>query len=278
MLKALAIFAVLLVVGQAGAPSPRVTTDPKGGSTAGKNGESQTDRQPPRPATIASEQPARNSGNDANAPKDGKDGWDKAAVLADYLLVIVGLGGIIAALRTLGKLERQTKATENQVKVSHDALRAWIGIDVRENIFPSTLGLSMTDQARAIMTVRPPRFEWEIKNYGQSPAFLKTVEVSNFAYSTPTEKLEHGSPLEVNGFLGAGQSDTHILTLPDNGLSKCVAGQMFWRVSFKVVYDDAFGKEHETMFSFHYFVKQETKDPRRTGFYQDIDKSTNYYN
>jgi len=32
------------------------------------------------------------------------------------------------------------------------------------------------------------------------------------------------------------------------------------------------------MFSFHYFVPQISTDPRRKGFYQDIDETCNYYN
>jgi hypothetical protein len=57
MLKALGILAVFLVVGRAGAPSSRVTTDPKAGSIAEKNDETQTDKQPPiRHLSLANSQ------------------------------------------------------------------------------------------------------------------------------------------------------------------------------------------------------------------------------
>jgi hypothetical protein len=184
----------------------------------------------------------------------------------------------IVTKATLDAIKEQTVQLERQVTASHDGLRAWIGIEVRENEIPIVFERDIIAQFNRSMVPRPPRFEWEIKNHGQTPAFLKTVEVSNFAYNTPTKPLNLGLPLEVNGFLGAGQSNAHPLDLSDDGLSKCEVGQMFWRVSVKVIYDDAFGKQHDTMFSFHYFVKKETKDPRRTGFYQDRDKTTNYYN
>jgi len=133
----------------------------------------------------------------------------------------------------------------------------------------------LIDQINNVLIPTPPRFVWEIKNHGQTPAFIKTVEVSNAAYSTPTGKLEPGKPLEVNGFLGAGQTDTHVLTLPDGALNKCELGQMFWRVSVKVAYKDAFDSKHDTMFSFHY---NPAGGPVPKGFYQDIDRATNYYN
>lgn len=192
-------------------------------------------------------------------------------------LFFVGVGGIVVGVITLLFIRAQVIEMRRQVTASHDGLRAWIGIEVRENEL-TAVALTMMDQITGALTHLPPRFEWEIKNYGQTPAFVNSVEVSNVAYSTPKGRLEPGKSLEVNGFLGAGQSDTHILTLPDEGLNKCELHQMFWRVSVKVAYDDAFKREHETMFSFHYFVPQTTSDPRRRGFYQDIDRATNYYN
>lgn len=216
-----------------------------------------------------------------NWPETAQDGYFTRLLrpenAPDIGLFFVGLGGVLVGIGTLVLIRQQVIEMRRQVTASHDGLRAWIGIDVRENELPA-LALTMMDQITGAITHLPPRFEWEIKNYGQTPAFIKIVEVSNFAYSTPKEKLNSGSPLEVNGFLGAGQSDAHLLTLRDDGLNKCELGQMFWRVSVKVVYEDAFEREHETMFSFHYFVPQIPNEPRRKGFYQDIDKATNYYN
>lgn len=71
-------------------------------------------QQPAPVLTAATPQPKDSQTfNSSAAEKSGKDAWDKAAVLSNYLLIVVGIGGILVACITLGKLERQTKATED---------------------------------------------------------------------------------------------------------------------------------------------------------------------
>jgi hypothetical protein len=139
MLKRLAILAVLLSVAQAGFPVPGKTANPE---TSPGAQETQRTRSPQPSALFAMAFPQSRDGetfeNDTNK-ESGKDGWDKAAVLADYLLVIVGIAGISAALRTLRKLERQTKAAEDAAQsalLNAQALinseRPWLMVTVEE--------------------------------------------------------------------------------------------------------------------------------------------------
>jgi hypothetical protein len=51
-----------------------------------------------------------------------RDVYDWITWAADPLLAAVGIGGIYVAIVTLGKIERQTKATEDAVKISQAAL------------------------------------------------------------------------------------------------------------------------------------------------------------
>jgi hypothetical protein len=199
-----------------------------------------------------------------------RDGYEWTAYVFNIALAVAGILGVGIAVGTLFLIRAQVVEMRRQVQASHDGLRAWIGVVVRENYFP-LIAMNTLEQ---MLSPSKPRFEWEIKNYGQTPAFVRSVEVSNFAYSEPKGILRPGDHLEVNGFLGAGQADTHLLTLPDYALNKCELGQMFWRVSVKVAYDDAFKRGHDTMVSFHYNVTA----PVPKGFYQEIDRSTNYYN
>ena len=68
-----------------------------------------------------------------------KDAYDKASVWVNVCLGVIGIGGIVVAIFTLKKVERQTKATEDSAKASFlnvqalvNAERARIGFDVRE--------------------------------------------------------------------------------------------------------------------------------------------------
>jgi hypothetical protein len=293
MLKWLAILGVFLAAIQTASPTPRETSDHPAGASGGAQHNSQTNQspahnEPPVPQPIQSVNKQYDGSTKAGEDKPQpiairefppvsimKDWADKSYWAFSGLLVLVGGFQVWLLWRTLGAISKQTTQLERQVQASHDGLRAWIGIEVRENQFTVDFNATLMYKVSEVFNPSPPRFVWEIKNHGQTPAFIKTVEVSNAAYSAQGGKLVPGKPLEVNGFLGAGRIDTHVLTLPDEALNKCELGQMFWRVSVKVGYDDAFKKEHDTMFSFHY---NPAGGPVPRGFYQDIDRTTNYYN
>lgn len=50
---------------------------------------------------------------------------------SNWFLVAVGIGAIVAALYTLGTLERQTAATEKNVEAVVNSERSWIMTDIR---------------------------------------------------------------------------------------------------------------------------------------------------
>jgi hypothetical protein len=126
--------------------------------------------QAPNAASTIGQQPSGPSRNDQDSSKSSKDGWDKAAILANYLLVAIGILGVFYAARTLDKLERQTKGAENaaeaalrQVEVAVLKERARIAI-----LFP---------EGSESMTIYPDKldslgsFRLNIKNMGSTQAF-----------------------------------------------------------------------------------------------------------
>ena len=138
--------------------------------------------------------------------------------------------------------------------------------------------MDMINQSTGSLTVAPPRFEWEITNFGQTPGFIKSVCVSNRAYPIGTAGgwQQFSKPISPNRFLGSGKSEKHLLTLSDEALNQCELRQMIWRFVVKIEYEDAFNQEHETMASFHYYVPTGASDPLRKDFYQDSDSAVNY--
>jgi hypothetical protein len=194
-------------------------------------------------------------------------------------LSLVGLGGIIIALCTLWKIERQTKATENQVKASHDGLRAWLGIEVSENIPISETISIQTIQQNATLTPQPPRFTWKLKNSGQTPAFITKVgfdavyQDTMMLYTLPIPKMH-----ERFDFIGTGKERENALRNGSFMYREVITKAKYWRVIFKIEYRDVFDQErvHETVASFHYYVPAGEGDPIRAGFYQEHDRATNY--
>src|SRR5579863_831037 len=123
-MKTFAILAVLLAVVQTPIPVPRETANPKGSSIAEKQDQAQTRKEPANTVSVTCAQPASDYSKNANPAKNEKDGWDKVAVLANCLLVVVGLLGIGYAATTLRTLKQQTKATEDAAKAGRDSAQA----------------------------------------------------------------------------------------------------------------------------------------------------------
>lgn len=169
MLKRLAIFAVFLVIANAGFPAPRETADPKSGSgyTKTKNGDG---KQPSAlGAGAIAEVTERPTLKEDAQKKEDKDGWDKSAVVSNYLLVIVGFGGILTALCTLKKIERQIKVAEADTAAMARAERPWIVIDVE--------------------SPAPNQFNFIATNTGRIPADVKSIWTTSIA-TKRGEKLE----------------------------------------------------------------------------------------
>lgn len=114
MLKILAMLSMSLAIVQASIPSPRTTVNPKGSTTVSENQGANSEHQQygaksPVPGQLPRIQAIEQQANQEHH----KDAWDKAAVLASYLLIAVGVFGVIYAARTLRTLKAQTAATQD---------------------------------------------------------------------------------------------------------------------------------------------------------------------
>jgi hypothetical protein len=155
VLKRLSIFAVFLAVACACFAAQREAANPQSNS-GGHKSDNGNDKQPPPPHPMAvPETTDRQTLADDPQRKEGKDGWDKAAVLSNYLLVIVGIGGIVVAACTLQKIERQIRAAEADTEAMARAERAWIVIHVE--------------------SPAPNQFNFIATNTGRIPADVKSI-------------------------------------------------------------------------------------------------------
>jgi len=125
----------------------------------------------------------------ATAP--AKDRWDRASVIIDAVLALIGIGGIVIAVITLKKLERQTTATEEAANAAYGSVT-----------YAEAQWSLMKEKERARISIKPGRTEvqkpnseyWnlatsiEIRNLGQSRAFIKKTGGS-FAIAAEGEEL-----------------------------------------------------------------------------------------
>jgi hypothetical protein len=138
-------FAVLLTIAQAPVPATGKTPYDSGGNSQTQNSNAHGSEQPRLP-TVA---PSTEQGN-GPTPKDTSSehtsnddqasinitnptpvpvawGWKEwTAWGANLTLVLVGMGGIVVAVCTLRKIERQTKAAEDATKVAKENMAALI--------------------------------------------------------------------------------------------------------------------------------------------------------
>jgi hypothetical protein len=169
---------------------------------------------------------------------------------------------------TLNAMREQAMHLERQVKASHDGLRAWIGVGVKEIDYADKAFLNLVER----------RAFYNMKNYGQTPAFIRAIYISNRAHPIESDGglVSFSKPILPNRFLGAGISEKHLLTLADDALSQCESGQMVWRFVIKIEYEDVFGQTHETMASFHYYIPPSASSHLERRFYQETGSTTNY--
>jgi|WetSurMetagenome_2_1015567.scaffolds.fasta_scaffold67761_2 hypothetical protein len=218
MLKCLAVLTVSLAIAQASAPIRQVATDPKSQSEI-------TARKLEKAGTYEGQNPSATASYGAS-PQDGgrprfdgstqtesdKDVWDKAGIFANYLLVIVGIAGVIAAYFTLAKLEYQTRATQDAAKASLDQVELMkrqmdIGVNkerARIEVKPGTLEVE-----RAM--------EWleagiEVRNIGHSTAYINCIK-GWFVISQPGESLPEtdGSTMYMpDNFINSQADPVHL--------------------------------------------------------------------
>ncbi len=120
MLKRWKIF-INVSCGHTQVSSARIATNPKTGPGANKAQDAKS-QQPAPVDPSASPQPIYSPRfNNNAAQKTEKDGWDKASVFANCILVFVGIGGIIAAVLTLRAINRQADLMETQAEEAREA-------------------------------------------------------------------------------------------------------------------------------------------------------------
>jgi hypothetical protein len=160
---------------------------------------------------------------------------------------------------------RAAEATEKSVKSNQEGSRAWIGVRVYS---------SGEERLPSGMT---PKISWEIKNSGQTPAFLTEISLKiaevNSAMGHPDFEWE---PRSIYTFIGAGHTETNGLFMTYDTYRKCQIGVKHFKVYGRIKYKDTFGHTHETGFSFHYHPNAGDHGALRPGFHQDIDPKYNY--
>ena len=214
--------------------------------------------------------PARAFGQTAisSAVSAKRDFYDWITWAANPSLVIVGIGGIIVAFVTLWKIERQTKATEDAVRISQATLVSTF----RPKLIVRSLRI-YRDTA-AVDDVKPCRVGYDLVNIGGTVAHIVQREVcvhynkgwggEDVGNVCNTEKSKEEFSLKPGEFreefveLGTavtqrlGHLETHLAQGVNNPV---MVGEIF--LTGRVEYRDDTGAARRT--AFHRSFDQETK-------------------
>ena len=216
MFKGVAIFAVLFAITQAPAPVSGQTTDTSGAS-----------RQTSSPSTSSSTAPQSTGHSSAKTdceviscdnqqpritvanPAPTPASWplhDRIAWAANLVLVLVGYVGIMLAISTLRKIERQTKYAEAAAEAAAECARA---------VLLQTQAIIHSERPWILITVEPSRikensFTVMATNRGRTPA--RIIEATDRSQITIDEKKLSGTPESMNE--GRSAPFTSIILLP----------------------------------------------------------------
>lgn len=208
MTKLLAVFAIALAIAQTLAPVAGKASDLKAdirqNVEAGKPGDRPSD-----PATPVSPQKPDTDTFISNANEKGvKDGWDKAGILANYLLVAVGLAGVVAAGLTLRVIRRQTNLSEVAAFAAKESAEAafqqiqMMKDKERARIEMKATGLELQRDGEAFWNIKAGI---SLSNVGASRAYIRqglgNLIIEEPKKGAPTEP-DYGRPLNVvTGFI-----------------------------------------------------------------------------
>lgn len=180
-------------------------------------------------------------------------------------LILVGIGGVLAALRTL-------VAIENQVAVLISSERAWVLVEIGE--LPP---FKPDPNALEILWIHPT-----IKNFGKTPA--RITRVRGIVKLIP----EGGQlPAVPEYVLGQGFDEQVDLVMPPNSPMQprlAVTGQEFIEVQEQkkvlyvhgsVDYRDLGGKERSSAYCYAYVI-QGGYSPAKSGFYPTLNAPAAY--
>jgi hypothetical protein len=157
-------------------------------------------------------------------------------------LALIGVGGLVAALKTLNNLERQTIATEiaaNAAKKSADTAEAAMRLTERADILLDSAGLSVQTLMDADVILR-------FKNFGRTRALAVRFNVTLLVNDIPQADPAELGPM----LLGAGDEQTAVVfplrMLPDNVRGQVFRAQTPMTFAGQVTYQDVFGVTHRT--------------------------------
>jgi len=204
----LAIFAVILAVAQAAYSAPRKAPGPKADTGQSAAAAANPAVRPSDPAASVRPQNSDTFISNANE-KGGKDGWDRTGILANYLLVAVGLGGVVVAVRTLRVIRRQTNLSEvaafaakesaeaalQQIQMTKDKERARVEI--------KATGLELQHEGEGSWNLKAGI---SLRNIGAARAYIREG-IGNLIIETltdwvPTKPDYYPHPLDVvTGFI-----------------------------------------------------------------------------
>jgi hypothetical protein len=221
-----------------------------------------------------------------------KDKYDYIAFSANLLLVAVGIGGIIVAVCTLKKIERQTTATEiaasaasKSADIAANAERAWI-VTAQARFVPD-----MPDLAEKGAPIKS-KVLVELHNAGRSPAEIVRAHVVTFLFprefqlnnvplygETPDEYAIRAMPGE---FFPSGEKhwmncrilEAEFLTKEDREDVNTGAKRLF--CYGKIEYKDGSGETRTTQFGYYFHVRLTPTDDRPEAMYRIENPAYNF--
>jgi hypothetical protein len=230
------LFLAIIIQGAAAIPAPTVTSKPK------------TDATPTLPQQVY-----------VPSKEQGKDGWDKAAVVSNYLLVIVGILGIGYAALTFGKLKEQTEAAKNAAEAAlrqaqhiETTERAWVIASAQNPDPPIPLSSDHKNAMAPLLVTVKILFE----NKGNTPAFIKKIATGGCAI--PSDQMPDLTVTDQSGELG------DIPVVPGHSFGweherieieraiKIRSGELSLWIYGIVSYDDTFKETRDTGFCFRF--------------------------
>jgi hypothetical protein len=194
----------------------------------------------------------------SSRPESGGYHWGELSAptnVPNWVLAAVGIGGIVVAVRTLRKLERQTKAAEDAANASLRqsehmiaSERAWMVARVEGEVIPDSDGKRLV------------RFSVRCVNVGKTPAYL--IGMANHGVVLPRDQSLPDPPVpyipnNVSEWPGEGislQPEDFVLrhnwSTIARDLQKLIHGEDWLWVYGYINYRDAFGNKRETMYCF----------------------------
>ena len=173
-----------------------------------------------------------------------------APLLANWPLIAVAIWGILVARRTLNTIEKQTKATEENVNALINSERAWIMVDIE--LDPECRGIVETTKMIGDLLEHNTNLPVVCicRNQGKSPAWITNKRIKfEIVDSIPAAPKLESTDLfqtELEPLAAGGDSRTKIdcncggrLDLPQIGIIYGV-----------VEYRDIFGRPRSTTFGY----------------------------